>query len=128
MTSRRSPAVRLILVMALAGLLVAASAPGTALAGGVGIHLSCYSNPETTTIRNNTGHGIKILSIRSTYQPQDFEPFLVNKHLDAGQKITYETGFGADKHVLTNNFIYYNNNELDGVKVKTNAGIFKKHC
>lgn len=100
---------------------------GVADAAAVGLSVSCYSNPERTTIRNNTSHGITVYTVGSTYRPYSYEPFHVNKHLNAGAKITYQTGSAAFSHVLTHTYIY-NNNGLDGAKVTTSAGTFKRHC
>lgn len=127
MIQDRVTRLRRLFVVAAAGLL-AVGLPGSASAASVGIQLSCYSNPERTTIRNNTNKAFTILRIRSTYQPQDFEPFVLNRTLAPGTSVTYQTGQAASRRVLTRNFIYYNNNELDGVRVKTSIGIFIRAC
>jgi hypothetical protein len=116
----------------LAGLVVAASAllgPVSAgAAGPVGITLRCYANPELTIVRNNTGSPIVIRSIKSQYRPQDFEPIEVGRTLGPGKAVTFQSGFGATQNILTKNFIYYDNEELDGTRIVTSVGIFKKRC
>lgn len=110
-----------------AGLTVAGLGAQVADAASISIGVSCYSNPELTTIRNYSGHGITIRSVGSTYHPYSFEPFYVYKHLNAGDSITYQTGRAAYRHVLSHDYIY-NNNGLDGVRVRTSIGKFTRHC
>ncbi|HVM29939.1 MAG TPA: hypothetical protein VM305_04120 [Candidatus Limnocylindrales bacterium] len=93
----------------------------------VGIRLGCYSNPETTRIKNNTAKTITIYRVGSTYQPYSYEPFTVNKRLLPGTAITYQTGRAATRNVLTRNYIY-NDNGRDGVRVATSIGTFTKSC
>jgi hypothetical protein len=102
--------------------------PVTALGATVGIKLTCYGNPERTAITNNTRHTITIQTVGSTYRPNVTEPFHVNRLLNPGATITYQSGRGATRHVLTRSFIFYNNDERDGVKVRTSIGTFTKHC
>jgi hypothetical protein len=113
------------------GLIAAALTLGVAVspvsAGSVSIGLHCYSNPELTTVHNYTGHGITVNSVGSTYHPYSFEPFYVYHYLAAGNSITYQTGRAAYRHVLTHDYIY-NNNGLDGARVRTTVGTFTKHC
>ena len=128
MTRRRPSAFRLIPAAALAAMLAVGAIPGMALSAGVAIKLSCYSNPERTTITNNTGSAITIQTVGSTYMPNVTEPFHVNRVLTPGATITYQSGTHATRHVLTQSFIYYNNDELDGTSVKTSVGTFTKRC
>jgi len=93
----------------------------------VHIGLSCYGHPEKTTIKNTGGTSFKINTVGSTYKPYSFEPFTVNKTLSPGQSITYQTGYTAHTNVLTHDYIY-NDNGLDGARVKTTVGTYTKHC
>jgi hypothetical protein len=127
MIGRRSSASRAGVVAALVGAL-SLLGPGSTGAATVNITLSCYSNPELTTVTNTTGSPIEIRTIKSTWEPQDFEPIRVDRRLGPGKSIRFQSGFGATTNVLTRNFIYYDNRELDGVRVVTSIGIFRRAC
>lgn len=95
--------------------------------GSIRISLSCYGNPEKTTIGNTSKKSFTIETVGSTYQPYSFEPFHVNHVLKPGQWISYQTGSAAHTNVLTHDYIYDNNGK-DGARVATTLGTFSEHC
>lgn len=101
-------------------------APAAEAGSSVGVRVSCFSNPETTRITNNTGGSIKIKTVGSTYQPYSYEPFWVGKTLAPGASVTYQTGRAAFKNVLSRNYIY--NDKGDKARVVTTVGTFTKTC
>jgi hypothetical protein len=117
----------ILLALALAVPIVSASPTPAQAAAAVKITLSCYSNPEKTTITNNSASSITIKKVGSTYQPYSYEPITVNRSLAPGAKVTFQSGNAATRNVLTRNYIY-NNNGLDGAKVVTSIGSFTKRC
>ncbi len=126
--TRYRPSARWLGALSLTTALIGTAVPGPAMAAAVKLHVSCYTNPETVTIRNNTGQAITILKVGSTYQPREFEPFTVNKQLNAGASITYQTGSLASTKILSHEFIFANGASLDKVRVKTSIGTFKRAC
>jgi hypothetical protein len=128
-------AAALSLVLALSGVAALPAAGGgvgsvAEAASAAGITLRCYSNPEKTIIRNNTGKAFTIKTVGSTYQPYSYEPITKNKVLGAGMSITYQSGYAAISgatRTLTRNYIY-NDNGRDGVRVVTSVGTFTRSC
>ncbi len=99
-----------------------------AFAGGDGgdasltISVSCETDPETVTVTNNLGGTLNVVTIGSLDDPRSDEPFfLPDSGLDFqvpdGGSITYEAGDAADENILTNNFIFDNDAEDEGVEV-----------
>lgn len=119
--------IALALALALAAPMLAGAPPSVGAAAAVKVTLSCYGNPEKTTIKNNSSASITVRKVGSTYQPYSYEPITVNKRLAPGAAVTYQTGHGAVRNVLTRNYIY-NNNGRDGAKVVTTIGTFTKRC
>lgn len=121
--------------IALAGLLAVVSlaaplstTPTAQAAVGVKITLNCYSNPEKTKVTNTGTVTFTVTRVGSTYQPYSSEPFVVSKTLRPGEYVTYQTGRAASgPYKLYGNYIY-NDNGLDGARVKTSVGTFTKHC
>lgn len=109
----------------LGSLLIAPSSP--AAASSIGISVSCYSNPERTTIHNYGSKAVTVSAVGSTYKPYSDEPFAVYKRLKPGHSITYQTGYDAHSNVLTRRYIY-NNDAQDGTRVRTSAGTYTKYC
>ncbi len=93
--------------IALAGVFTQVT-PTEGAVSDVSVTVSCRSNPEKVTIRNNRAGAITITSVGSTYQPRSGEPYHVNKRLDSGRSITYRFGTGAGANKLTNQFIFDN--------------------
>ena len=92
------------------------------------VTLRCYSNPEKVTITNTGTTTFAVKKVGSTYQPYSYEPFSVSKTLAPGQSVTYQTGSAASgANKLTGTYIF-NDNGLDGVKVRTNLAIYTKRC
>jgi hypothetical protein len=127
MGTRSSKGVRASLATALV-VALSVLGPNSVGAAGVGVQVSCYTNPERTTITNNTSSSIRIRTIGSTYRPQDFEPIRVARNLAPGKSLTFQSGFRATKNVLTNNFIYSNLAERDATRVVTSVGSFVRKC
>ena len=105
-----------------------AAATTSTAAVSVRITLSCYSNPERTTVKNTGTVAFKITRVGSTYQPYSYEPFHVSKTLKPGKSVTFQTGRSASGiYELSHNYIY-NDNGKDGTRVKTSVGTYTKHC
>ena len=86
------------------------------------ISVGCGTDPETVTITNNLGGTLNVVQIGSLDDPREDEPFflpdsgLAFEVPDRGS-ITYEAGDAADESVLTENFIFDNDAEGEGVRV-----------
>lgn len=130
MTSISSAARRIGLALTLASALLGVTASVTVVqaATSVKIALRCYSNPEKVTITNTGTTTFTVKKVGSTYQPYSYEPFSVSKTLAPGQSVTYQTGSAASgSNKLTGTYIF-NDNGLDGVRVKTNLNTYSKRC
>ena len=125
--ARRRLAVPLVVSAVLAFTALGVAPVAAEAASGVGIRLSCYSNPERTIIKNNRRKSIIIRRVGSTYRPYSYEPFSVRKVVKPGKRVQFQTGRAARVNRLTRNYIY-NDNGRDGVKVVTSVGTFRKHC
>lgn len=125
--SRILAAAAAVFLLALAPAAPGPHSPAVDAAPAVGIRVSCYANPETTRITNNSSSSIKVKTVGSTYQPYSNEPFWVNRTLAPGTSVTYQTGYAASRNALTRRYIY-NNNGLDGARVATTIGTFTKRC
>lgn len=115
----------------LAALMLLALITFPALAGGDGgdggedlgditISVSCTTDPETVSIANNLDDlPISIVEISSIDDPRENEPFFVGEEVAAGESITFESGSAADVNVLTEQFIFDDDNlENEGVVVR----------
>ncbi|HVD34265.1 MAG TPA: hypothetical protein VNB93_00865, partial [Rubrobacter sp.] len=66
---------------------------------------------------------ITIKAVGSIYQPFSYEPVRVERKLGAGKTVTFESGAGADRNVLTGSYIYNNDvGSKEGARVITKAG------
>ena len=72
----------------------------------VTVSVGCDGNPETTRVRNNANHSVKIRTVGSIFQPRSNEPFHVSHNLGAGKTGTFETGYAANSNSLTRQYIY----------------------
>ncbi len=87
------------------------------------ISVSCETDPETVTITNNLEGTLNVVSISSLNDPRENEPFLIfemeelTQEVAVGGSVTFESGDAADENVLTNNFIFDNEAEDEGVVV-----------
>jgi hypothetical protein len=98
-------------------------------ASKVKVSVSCRSNPETTRVENNTNHRIKVRKVGSIYKPRSNEPFTVNRTLRPNRAITFESGFDANRNVLTRQYIYNNDvGSREGARVSTSEGRFRDRC
>ncbi len=84
------------------------------------ISVSCTTNPEQVSIANNLRElPISIVEISSIDDPRENEPFFIGEEIGPGETITFESGDAADENVLTNQFIFDNENlENEGVIVR----------
>ena len=95
----------------------------------VAVSVGCDGNPETTRVRNNTNHSVKINTVGSIYKPRSNEPFHVSRNLGAGKASTFETGYAANSNTLTRQYIYNSDvGRKEGARVGTLAGTFVDHC
>ncbi len=88
--------------------------------GDITISVSCTTNPEQLSITNNLRElPISIVEISSIDDPRENEPFFIGEEIGPGETITFESGDAADENVLTNQFIFDNENlENEGVIVR----------
>ena len=98
----------------------------------VTVTTGCYTNPETTRVKNNRTVAITVRTVGSIYQPRSNEPFYVNRTLAAGAAVTFRTGYAASSTsalTLTRQYIYENNvGTSEGAKVATSVGTFYDRC
>jgi hypothetical protein len=94
------------------------------------VTVACKATPETTRVKNNRNRAITIKAVGSIYQPFSYEPVRVGRKLGAGKTVTFESGAGADRNVLTGSFIYNNDvGSKEGARVITKAGTrFTDRC
>ncbi len=73
--------------------------------------VSCTTNPEQVSIANNLEElPISIVEISSIDDPRENEPFFIGEEIGPGETITFESGDAADDNLLTNQFIFDNEN------------------
>ncbi len=121
----------MMIFAALAPVSVKSIAPRIAEAfPAVTVRVNCTSNPETTQVKNSTNRSIKINTVGSIYRPYSYEPFAVNRMLQPGKAITFESGSNANgTNKLTTAYIYNNDvGSKEGARVKTPVGIFVDKC
>lgn len=88
--------------------------------GDITISVSCTGNPEEVTVTNNLDDlPISIVEISSIDDPRENEPFFIGEEIGPGESITFESGDAADDNVLTEQFIFDDENlENEGVIVR----------
>src|SRR5215203_3377280 len=97
--------------------------PAQARTPALTVTVACKATPETTRVKNNRSRAITIKTVGSIYQPFSYEPFRVDKRLGGGNSITFESGSGANNHVLTGYYIYNNDvGSQEGARVVTKSG------
>jgi hypothetical protein len=70
------------------------------------LSMDCAGYPETTTIKN-TGQGpAQLTKLWTTWDQNGNEPYSVNRTLQPGQSITYQSGPGSWSNILTSQEIY----------------------
>lgn len=82
--------------------------PAEAATPAVTVTVGCYTNPETTPVKNNRSYAITVRSVGSIYRPRTNEPFYINYRIAADRTITLQTGYSASSNVLTRQYIYEN--------------------
>jgi hypothetical protein len=104
--------------------------PAEARTPALTVTVACKATPETTRVKNNRNKAITIKAVGSIYQPFSYEPVRVDRKLGAGKTVTFESGAGADRNVLTGSFIYNNDvGSKEGARVITKAGTrFTDRC
>jgi hypothetical protein len=102
---------------------VASPRPVEAATPALMVTVACNASPETTRVKNNRNRAITIETVGSIYQPYSYEPFRVDRRLGGGNSITFESGSGANNHVLTKSYIYNNDvGSKEGARVVTKSG------
>src|SRR5215217_8967613 len=97
--------------------------PAQARLPALTVTVACKATPEKTHVKNNRGRAITIKTVGSIYQPYSYEPFRVDRSLGGGNSITFESGTGANNHVLTKSYIYNNDvGSKEGARVVTKTG------
>jgi hypothetical protein len=95
----------------------------------VKVNVNCASTPEKTAVKNNTKKSIEVKKVTSIDDPRSNESFTVNRTLKAGKTITFESGKGAKRNVLTKAYIYGDDPSLkEGARVSTSVGRFVGKC
>ena len=98
-------------------------------ASAVTVSVSCKNNPETTYVANNTSRTITIRGVGSIYKPRSNEPFFVGMRLRPHRAVNFESGYAADQHILTRQYIYDDNvGTSEGARVATSIGRFVNRC
>jgi len=97
--------------------------PAQARLPALTVTVACKATPEKTHVKNNRNKAITIKTVGSIYQPYGYEPFRVDRKLGGGNSITFESGSGANNHVLTKSYIYNNDvGSKEGARVVTKTG------
>jgi uncharacterized protein YjbI with pentapeptide repeats len=99
------------------------------IASDVWVSLNCTSEPEKTTVTNDTDSKITIYKITSAYQRGPGEPKVVNRTPEPGESITFQSGPTVEENVLLERAMY--NNEAgrqEGTIVYTSAGRCTARC
>ena len=97
--------------------------PAQARPPALSVSVACQATPETTRVENNRNRTITIKKVGSIYQPRSNEPFRVNRRLGGGRSITFESGYDANRNVLTRQYIYNNDvGSKEGARVTTASG------
>jgi len=97
--------------------------PAQARPPALTVTVACKATPEVTRVENNRNRKIMIKKVGSIYQPRSNEPFTVNRKLRAHRTIRFESGSGADRNVLTRQYIYNNDvGTREGARVTTASG------
>jgi hypothetical protein len=97
--------------------------PAEARPPALKVTVACKATPEITRVENNRNKKITIKKVGSIYQPRSNEPFTVNRTLRAGRTIRFESGSGANRNVLTGQYIYNNDvGSKEGARVTTRSG------
>ena len=87
------------------------------------VTVACKGTPETTRVKNNRSTARTIKTVGSIYQPYSYEPITVNRRLAGGGSVTFESGSGADRNVLTGSYIYNNDvGTQEGARATTTSG------
>ena len=95
----------------------------------VEVTVDCTSSPERVTIRNNTRKPLKLKNVGSTWQARAGEPLKIRKTLKPGKSVAYTFGSGSGQGKrLTGSFIFDNDADREGVRVKTTRGNVKVLC
>ena len=104
--------------------------PAQARLPALTVTVACKATPETTRVKNNRNRTITIKAVGSIYQPFSYEPVRVGRKLGAGKTVTFESGAGADRNVLTGSYIYNNDvGSKEGARVITKASTrFTDRC
>ena len=98
-------------------------------ASAVKVAVSCTGNPEVTRVTNNTRRSIAVRTVGSIHQPRSNEPFRVNRTLQGGKTIAFESGYAANQNTLTGQYIYDNEvGSQEGARVSTSVGRFIDRC
>ena len=97
--------------------------PAQARLPALTVTVACKATPEKTHVKNNRNKAITIKTVGSIYQPYGYKPFRVDRKLGGGNSITFESGSGANNHVLTKSYIYNNDvGSKEGARVVTKTG------
>ncbi len=111
-------------------LAIGLAVPAAAQTGTIAVSVSCGSNPERTTITNNTNQALNLsgFTLSSINDPRSNEPFALSGTVAAGASVTFQTGTGATANVLTNQFIYDNEAANEGARLGTPFGTLTVLC
>lgn len=125
------------LSIAAAGLALTVPALGAAAQDGpqasgknrVEIELDCEGTPEITKITNKGNDELEVRKLTSLVDPLNREPFKINETLEKGQTLRLESGEDAsNRDELTDDEIYDDEDDREGVKIRTSEGSFTEKC
>ncbi len=106
--------------------------PAEAAVPAVTVTVGCYTNPETTRIKNNRSYAVTVRTVGSIYRPRSNEPFYVYRRIAAGGTVVFRSGYAASSTsalTLTRQYIYENNvGTSEGARVATSVGTFYDRC
>lgn len=111
------------------GLAASAAAPEGAGSSKLRIELDCEASPETVKLTNRSNRDLEIRSVGSLVDSRNEEPVAVDETLAQGKSITFESGEDArGGDVLTKAEIFDDENNDEGVVVRTSAGTVRQGC
>ncbi|MPZ22955.1 MAG: hypothetical protein GEU28_05310 [Dehalococcoidia bacterium] len=130
--SLRTAACSLTLIALVAG--VAACGDGgeakiSPPAANVGVRVICHTDPELTIIDNRGSTPLSVASLSPLISGQRIRIRANDRVIGPGEGKIYQSGPGADAHVIAARGIYREDRVLsEGVRVRTDLGNFSARC
>ena len=95
------------------------------------VTVSCYTNPELVTVINATSSTIVLQNVGSVFEPEDAEPFTLNRAIPSGGNVMLHSHSAASPgapNTLTRQELFDDHASSEGVRVLTNQGQLTVLC